>query len=113
MHDDLDIIPIGLKYITDMMSIRPEPINASLVLDYNAIMSYSENELSSSMSYIARVKLSELIRISCNDKNLRDEYNIEDLSKLSSIDLNYDILFDNVREGLLQSQNIMTIFMIH
>ncbi len=42
MHDDLDIIPIGLKYITDMMSIRPEPINASLVLDHNAIMSYSE-----------------------------------------------------------------------
>ncbi|WP_318420664.1 AIPR family protein [Photobacterium leiognathi] len=101
---DLDIIPIGLKYITDMMSIRPEPINASLVLDHNAIMSYSENELSSSMSYIARVKLSELIRISCNDKYLRDEYNIEDLSKLSSIDLNYDILFDNVRGFVTKSK---------
>ncbi|MCD9471679.1 AIPR family protein [Photobacterium phosphoreum] len=101
---DLDIIPIGLQDITDIMSIRPEPINASLVLEHNAIMSYSENDLSSSMSYIARVKLSELIRITCNNGGIRDEYNIEELSKLSAVDLNYDILFDNVRGFVTKSK---------
>ncbi len=99
---DLDAIPIGLNNIKELMSIRPEPINSCLILDKDAIMSFSESSISSSKSYIIRLSLSELIRITCNNSNLRQQYNIEDLSPLSYTELDFSVLFDNVR-GFVQN----------
>jgi hypothetical protein len=99
---DLEAIPIGLNNIKELMSIRPEPINACLILDKDAIMSFSESSISSSKSYIIRLSLSELIRITCNNNTLRLQYNIEDLSPLSNTELDYSVLFDNVR-GFVQN----------
>ncbi len=101
---DLEIIPIGLDNIKQIMSIRPEPINASLILDKDAIMSFSESSISSSKSYIIRLPLNELIRITCKNKQLREDYSIEDYSSLSSQDLDYSVLFDNVRGFVLNSK---------
>ena len=98
---DLNLVPIGLDAIRDMMSIRPEPISAVLILDTDAVMSFSESIISSSKSYIARIPLSELIRITCNNKGLRNNYSIEDLTPLSSVELDFAVLFDNVR-GFVQ-----------
>lgn len=99
---DLEAIPIGLNNIKELMSIRPEPINSCLILDKDAIMSFSESSISSSRSYIIRLSLSELIRITCNDTNLRMQYNIEDFKPLSSTELDFSVLFDNVR-GFVQN----------
>lgn len=101
---DLEIIPIGLNNIKQMMSIRPEAINASLILDKDAIMSFSESSISSSKSYIIRLPLNELIRITCKNKELRDNYSIEDYTQLSSEEIDYSVLFDNVRGFVINSK---------
>ncbi len=98
---DLEVIPFGLPKINELLSIRPEPIDAELIISDDAIMSYSESSMSSDKSYIVRLSISEVIRITCNNKDIRKEYNIEDVSRLSSVKLDYNILFDNVR-GFVQ-----------
>ncbi len=102
-HYDLDILPIGLSKIKELMSIRPEPIGAKLILEKDAIMSYSESSIASATSYIIRLDLNELIRITCSSKELRNKYNIEDPNELSSTELDYSVLFDNVRGLILKS----------
>ena len=101
---DLEVIPFGLDDIKDTMSIGPMPISAILMLDSQSIMSFSESSLSSSKSFIIRLMLSDLIRITCNDKNLREKYNIENISPLSETNLDLSVLFDNVRGFLDKSK---------
>jgi hypothetical protein len=101
---DLEIIPFGLPKIKELMSIRPEPIDAELVLASSAIMSYSENSISSDKSYIIRLSNSEVIRITSDDKNLRNQYNIEHINELSDTNLDFNVLFDNVRGFVQKSQ---------
>lgn len=100
----LEVIPIGLSQISKIMSIRPEPIDSEIIIEQQAIMSYTESSISSSKSYVLRLPLSEIVRITCNDKALRGKYNIEDLKELSKIELDYSVLFDNVRGLVLRSK---------
>jgi len=94
---DLEVKSITLSDISNFMSLRPNPISAKLVLTKDAILSYSESSLSSATSYIIRLSVPELIRITCDNSELRDEYNIEDPSKFRNMKLDFSILFDNVR----------------
>jgi len=94
---DLEVKSVTLDDIANFMSIRPKPINAKLVLNKDAILSYSENDLSSAKSYIVKISIPELIRISCDDSDLRNKYNLEDYSELVNKKLDFGILFDNVR----------------
>lgn len=100
----LKIVPIGLAQISQYMSIRPESINAELTLDNDAIMSFSEDSISSSKSYIIRLPLNEVIRITCNNERLRTQYNLEDVKDLKDVDLDYSVLFDNVRGFVTRSK---------
>lgn len=68
----LEVIAVGLEQICQFISLRPNPINAELIVDNDAIMSFSESSISSSKSYIIRLPLSEIIRITCNNKQLRE-----------------------------------------
>ena len=101
---DMEIIEIGLSEISDLISLRPAPISSTILLDRDAVMSFTEDSLSSSKSYIFRLSLAELIRVTSKDSSLRDEYNIEDLSKLSGTTLDTSVLFDNVRGFVLKSK---------
>jgi hypothetical protein len=94
---DLEIKSITLDEIANFMSIRPQPINAKIVLNKDSILSYSENDLTSAKSYIVKISIPELIRISCNEPDLRNKYNIENFSELIDKKLDSGILFDNVR----------------
>lgn len=100
----LEVIPIGLSQITQIMSIRPKPINAELIVSNDAIMSFAESTMSSSKSYVMRLPVSEVIRITCNDKELRHKYNLEDIKPLQDVDLDYSVLFDNVRGFVTKSK---------
>lgn len=51
----------------------------------------------SAKSYLIKISLPELIRITCNDKEYRDKYNIEDINPLINKDMDFAVLFDNVR----------------
>lgn len=100
----LEIVPVGLSEISDLISLRPSPVSATLTLDREAVMSFTENPLSSSKSYIVRLSLAELIRITCNSPELRGRYNLEDISELANTSLDPSVLFDNVRGFVLKSK---------
>lgn len=107
---ELEIIPISLDEINNFMSLRPSPICSEIILDKESILSYSEDSLSSTKSYIIKLSIPELLRITCNNKAIRNEYSLNDYTKLHSIDLDYDILFDNVRGYLGNTKYNKNIF---
>lgn len=100
----LEVVNLGLEEISQYISLRPEAINAELIVDNDAVMSFSESSISSSKSYIIRLPLSEIIRITCNDKNLRENYSIENLNPLTKVKIDYSVLFDNVRGLVIKSK---------
>ncbi|CDL84208.1 AIPR family protein [Xenorhabdus szentirmaii] len=98
---DMEVVPICLPHIKSMMSIRPSPINAELIIDNDALMSYSESTISTSKSYIVRLSAADIIRITCKDPLLRNDYNCERIEVLAKEKIDYGVLFDNVR-GFVQ-----------
>lgn len=100
----LEIISIGLNRISEFTTLRPSAVNAELILDIDAIMSFSESSISSSTSYILRLPITEVIRITCNNKELRNNYSLENISELKTAQLEYSVLFDNVRGLVLKSK---------
>jgi hypothetical protein len=100
----LEVIPVGLEQISQFVSLRPNPVNAELIVDNDAIMSFSESSISSSKSYIIRLPLSEIIRITCDDNDLRMNYGIEVLEPLTKVSIDYSVLFDNVRGLVVKSK---------
>ncbi|MEX2951800.1 AIPR family protein [Serratia fonticola] len=93
----IKIESLALPTISQFMSIRPKDINASMILSKDALMCYSEDNKATAKSYIIRLRCDEVIRITSDDEALRLEKNIDDISTLSDANLEYCVLFDNVR----------------
>lgn len=97
----LEVVEFGLDQIVEFIGLRPEPVDAQLILEKDALMTFSENSLTTSKSYIVRLPLTEVIRITCNDLSLRGDHDIKDIKVLNKVKLDYAVLFDNVR-GLVR-----------
>lgn len=98
---DMEVISICLPQIKSMMSIRPKPISSELIIDNDALMTYSENTISTSKSYIVRLNAADIIRMTCKNQELRNNYNCEKIEVLAKERIDYGVLFDNVR-GFVQ-----------
>lgn len=94
----------GLNELVDMTSLHPKNIDATVILNKDAVMSFTESSLASSKSYIVRLPLTELIRITCDNAELRSKYNLEDDDLLYETNADIRVLFDNVRGFILQSK---------
>ena len=92
-----DVISITMNKINDFLAFRPSEINASLILEKDSMLSFSEDSLSSSKSYIIKLSLIELVRITSVDNSLRENNDLKDISQLSETEIDFNILFDNVR----------------
>lgn len=101
---DLEVIAIGLDTITKMMSLRPDPINATLHIEKDSILPFVENSLSSSKSYVARLSVPDLLRITCDDPSFREDYKTENFEELANKNMDYNLLFDNVRGLITKSK---------
>jgi len=99
----LEVEIIGLEKISKIMSIRPEPVDAVLHIETSAVLPYTESKISSAKSYVIKISASDLVRITCNNPECRNSYNMENISDLSAVDMEYDLLFDNVRGLILKS----------
>ena len=95
---------IGLNELVDITSLHPKNVDATLILNRDAVMSFTESSLASSKSYIVRLPLTELIRITCDNAELRGKYNLENDDILYDINVDIRVLFDNVRGFILQSK---------
>lgn len=94
----MSVYSYKLDDLSNFISISPDPINSKILIDNRAILTFEEHELSSEKSYLLRIPIYELVKITCNNKDMR--LNIDSKSVLSNIRnsvLNHDVLFDNVR----------------
>lgn len=101
---DIEFKGFGLNEIVEATSIRPQNINASFCVKKGAALTYEEDEMSSNKSYIVKMALPELIRITCNDINLRADANKEGDDSLTNTHIDLNVLFDNVRGFILRSK---------
>lgn len=100
----MNIKAVGLDEITDVTSLKHDKIGAKLILHDDAILSFSEDRLSSDKSYIVRLPICELIRITCNDPSIREKYNNEDDQAILKAKIDMQVLYDNVRGLILRSK---------
>ena len=101
---DIEFKGFGLNEIVEATSIRPRNIDASFCVKKGAALTYEEDEMSSNKSYIVKMSLPELIRITCNDPILRNDANKEGDESLIKAHVDLNVLFDNVRGFILRSK---------
>lgn len=101
---DIQVRSIGLNEIVEITTLHPTRFDAQICLPVDAIMSFTEDNLSSQKSYIARMELTELIRITSNNPALRNKYNIENEKELNQTNIDLRVLFDNVRGFIIRSK---------
>ena len=106
----LEIITYTLGDFSNFISMRPEPIEATLLLNRNSVLSYEEEDLSSSKSYLIKLSVGELIRITSSSKLMRDSYRYENMDEIRDLDLDFSVLFDNVRGYLGKTKFNKNIF---
>ncbi len=99
----VSICPIDLNNLVPLVFERPDGINATVILSPEALMSYSENPLDSRKSYIIRLNLVDLIRMTSSDRSLRDNPSIEDTSLIASSTIEMGVMYDNIRGFLTRS----------
>lgn len=95
---------IGLDKLTQLMSLHPAPISTKIIVPAESILTYSEDNISTEKSYVLCVRLTDLIRITCDDENLRNDTILEDESKLFDTNIEMNVLYENVRGFILKSK---------
>ncbi len=101
---DIKFDSIGLDRLVDIISIHPQPVSAKFKVSATNIISYVEDEISSNKSYVVRMTLPELIRVTCNDEILRMNLDYEGSDSLTDVDIELDVLYENVRGFILKSK---------
>ncbi|STY44265.1 AIPR protein [Listeria grayi] len=94
---DLQITSITLDDIKSFISDKPDDLSATFVTDTTSVMTYEENTFSSSKSYLVKMSVANLVRITCQSEVLRNDYNLQDLSEIKDKKIELGILYDNVR----------------
>lgn len=94
---DIKVKPITLDDIVSFISERPDSLSAEFIIDSNSVLTYEENSLSTQKSYLVKLPLSTLIRITCSNPDIRNDSSMKDLSELRDVNLELGVLYDNVR----------------
>lgn len=103
---DIEIKAISLDDIISFVDMRKDKISAKIVFSSSNLIDYKTDEKSTSISYICEVSLLDLIRITCNNKEVRQIYNWSNIDEqqLLSCKIEQSTLYDNVR-GYLGNTN--------
>lgn len=94
---DIKVKPITLDDIVSFISERPDALSAEFIIDSNSVLTYEENSLSTQKSYLVKLPLSTLIRITCSNPDIRNDSSMKELSELRDVNLELGVLYDNVR----------------
>lgn len=95
---------IGLNTLIQLMSLHPAPVSTKIIVPADSILTYSEDNISTEKSYVLCIRLTDLIRITCNDENMRNDTTLEDDSKLFYTNIEMNVLYENVRGYILKSK---------
>ncbi len=93
---DIQIKSIILDDIVAYISDFPEDKKAELIVDSDAVLTYEMDAYSTLKSFLVKISLAELVRITCTDDSLRNNP-INDYGELQNAKLEMSLLFENVR----------------
>lgn len=93
---DLEIKSITLSDIVDFVTNCPKNIKASFFIESDSVLAYDPDALSTMKSYIVKMSLGELVRISCADNELRNRQ-IQNYESLKNVKFDSSLLYENIR----------------
>lgn len=77
---------------------------SKFIIGPNDFLSFEKDNMSTQKSYVLKMSLADLVRITCDNEQLGLNYNIENDESIYNERLDYALLFDNVR-GYLGETN--------
>lgn len=95
----IELKTFNLYDIMDAIEIKKKDNKAELRFPINSILEHNVS-FSGKKNYIAEVRLSDIVRITSNDEAIRERYDLDDLEEIRPLELDFDLLFDNVRDYL-------------
>lgn len=93
----MKLINISLDDIVGFFNEKKENRKSSFMISSNEFLSFQSDEKSTQKSYILKLSLLDLIRISSDNDVLANNYSIENDDELLNSRLDYSLLYDNVR----------------
>lgn len=93
----MKIINISLDDIIGFFNILKDDQQSKFIISPNDFLSYESDEKSTKKSYIIKMSLIDLIRITCNNSELAKNYCMEDDNLIDGCMLDFSLLYDNVR----------------
>lgn len=96
-HFGIRIKAIALDDVIGYFDMKPKSNPCKFMILPSDFLSFQKNDLSTQKSYVVKLSLLDLIRITCSNAELKIEYGNEDDGKLLNEKLDYSLLYDNVR----------------
>ncbi|AVK49924.1 hypothetical protein AXY43_19140 [Clostridium sp. MF28] len=93
----MKIVNISLDDIISFFNIKKDNRKSSFIISPNEFLSFQSDEKSTQKSYILKLSLLDLIRITCDNETLANNYSLEDDEKILDARLDFSLLYDNVR----------------
>ncbi|AUN26513.1 hypothetical protein RSJ21_15245 [Clostridium botulinum] len=93
----MKIINISLDDIIGFFNPLKNDKQSKFIISPNDFLSFENDEKSTKKSYIIKMSLIDLIRITCNNKELANNYSMEDDNLVDKCVLDFSLLYDNVR----------------
>lgn len=100
----MEIFDIDLQKISSYCIPTTFNKKCEFILTPEDFLSFSKDALSTQNSLIVKISLIDLIRITCKNESLNKDYNLENDNKIIDCNLDFSLLFDNVR-GYLEGSN--------
>lgn len=98
-YEWLELRTYNLENITNDISIKRQDNKAKIILSKHSVLEHNI-AYTGSKSYIAEINLADIVRITCTDNDMKMKIDLDDVSELSQLEIDFDILFDNVRDYL-------------
>ena len=93
---DMKIINISLDDIISFYNPKNEQRKSSFMISPDEFLSFESDERSTQKSYILKLSLLDLIRITSENEKMANLYSIEDDEQLIDARLDFSLLYDNV-----------------
>ncbi|WP_242227138.1 AIPR family protein [Bacillus cereus group sp. BfR-BA-01315] len=93
----MKIINISLDDIVSFFNTKKDNRKSSFMISQNEFLSFQSDEKSTQKSYILKLSLLDLIRITADNETLSNNYSIENDEEILDSKLDFSLLYDNVR----------------
>ena len=111
---NMELVEISLNEIANFYNDKRKDYQCKFILNQQEFLSFECDSLTTQKSYIIKLPLIELIRITSSDKVFRDNYRNECDSAIKNLKLDYIFLYDNIRgflgEGKFNKNILNTLY---